>query len=152
MAIIATDHYAEATDAIMAHLQRMHIDAAAVQDFRRSETHTGKLIVANSADLGVHKSQQHFWEMIRMQIPSKEIRRVLIVDDFGSREQTGDAYGAFERVALRRRLTLDMMKTAFAVPVRAVDIVAGSPDMSRQNAEAQIKQAVRKIEAYLNEP
>ena len=152
MTVIATDHYAEATDAILAHLKEMKIPAVAMRDLKRVGVRPGNTVVANSADLGVHKSQRRFWEIVRAQISSIDIRRVLIVDDFGSREQTGDAYGASDRVALRRRQTLDMMKSVFDASVNAVDIIAGSPEGPRQSDDALIRKAIREIEAYLTPP
>ncbi|MDQ5987625.1 MAG: hypothetical protein CSYNP_03370 [Syntrophus sp. SKADARSKE-3] len=128
--LIATDHYSEATAAIIAHLNKCGIKGVSLPDLPESETLHGRIIVANSADLGVHKAERGFWEIIKARLHLPSIGRILIVDDFGAHEQTGDAYGAAAGVASRRQETLDMLRNVFSAPVEAVDFRADHAESS----------------------
>jgi hypothetical protein len=122
--LIATDHYSEATAAIVTHLEECRIKGVALPDLPESRALHGHIIVANSADLGVRKAERGFWEIIKARLYLPSIGRIIIVDDFGAHEQTGDAYGAAAGIALRRQETLDMLQDVFSVPVVAVDFRA----------------------------
>jgi len=45
------------------------------------------MIVANSADLGVHKADRRFWEILRKRLELDRLRHILLIDDFGVNEQ-----------------------------------------------------------------
>ena len=121
--LIATDHYREATAAIIAHLKDCRLEGVALPDLSRAASSLGRIIVANSADLGVHKAERSFWEIVKTRLPL--IARIIIIDDFGAHEQTGDAYGAVAGIALCRQKTLDMLQDVFSVPVEVGDFRAG---------------------------
>ena len=134
--VIATDHYAEATDAIIAHLRESGIPGMALHDRTANSGREGAIIVANSADLGVHKACRPFWKIVETRLPLKALRRVLIVDDFGAHEQSGDAYGAPGRIALRRQRTVDLLAGVFGVPVATIDFVWNISESSGAADEA----------------
>lgn len=150
--VIATDHYAEATDAILVHLRDRNTEGAALRDGIRNDRQGGVIIVANSADLGVHKTDRAFWEIVRTHLSLTMIRRVLLVDDFGALEQTGDAYGLPDRISRRRQRTLEALQSVFQVPVTTVDFVPGIPGPTKANGDGLddlIEGAIRKIRAFL---
>lgn len=152
LTVIATDHYAEATDVLLSRLQHMNIRGMAWGGLKGKEARKG-IIIANSADLGFHKSDRPFWEALKAHISAEGIRRVLIVDDFGANEQTSDAYGAPARIAARRRSTLHMLEEVFEAPVEAIDFYCG--DMTSGGSggiDALIERTARKIQAYLERP
>lgn len=150
MTVIATDHYAEATDAILEHLQTMHIPGTAMRDMDGpGVVCPGSIVVANSADVGVHKADRRFWEIVRGGLPLGGIQRVLMVDDFGSQEQSGDAYGRTDQVAARRQRTIEMIATVFPVPVDVVDVIADVSASFLNDPESLIRKAIGEIEAYL---
>ena len=76
LAVVATDHYAEATAAIAENLRSL----------------APRIYVANSADLGVHKEDRRFWEKLKSLLPLTAVRRVLLIDDFGTNEAPEDDY------------------------------------------------------------
>ncbi|OHE24684.1 MAG: hypothetical protein A2Z43_08920, partial [Syntrophobacterales bacterium RBG_19FT_COMBO_59_10] len=84
--IIATDHYPEATEAIIGFLRAWDIPA-----FRVGEAEAlSPLFVANSADLGAWKEDRRFWESIKRKLSLDIPRRIILIDDFGFNEQAGD--------------------------------------------------------------
>ena len=147
--VIATDHYAEATDAILTHLRDMNLAGMALRELQAENAETA-IVVANSADLGFHKSDRRFWEAIGTRVPAEELRRALIVDDFGTNEQAADAYGAPARVAERRRRTLEMLQEVFRVSAEAIDFYAQEATAADTGSlDALFRRTTCTIEAYL---
>jgi hypothetical protein len=122
--IIATDHYAEATDHILQFLEELHIQAASA---KAAMTAPGSrsVIVANSADLGFHKDNTQFWEILKNGLHMGGVRYVLLIDDFGGNEQKDDSYSVPERVELRKRDTVRLLQEVFSAKVQAIPFFAG---------------------------
>ncbi len=110
--VVATDHYAEATGAIIRFLQDWQIPAMPVTG-PAAEGAPGRVLVANSADLGAHKADRRFWEAIHDRLRPSRPLRVLLVDDFGANEQEGDAYAARDQVEKRRRQIVALLGDVF---------------------------------------
>ncbi|MBW2557670.1 MAG: hypothetical protein JRD69_02330 [Deltaproteobacteria bacterium] len=89
--VIATDHYAEATDYIVGFLKEMGIGTISLKEVSGATVSPG-FVVANSADMGAYKVDPAFWEMVRTGLKLGAIKSVLIVDDFGINEEAGDSY------------------------------------------------------------
>jgi hypothetical protein len=102
--IIATDHYAEATDAIIVQLAQWDLQAMAVTGNCPSN-----IIVANSADIGVHKDRQQFWRIIKDALQQK-YRRILLIDDFCN----------VNKVDKRQKKTVKMLREVFAAEVESI--------------------------------
>ncbi len=121
-AIIATDHYAEATPYILKFLGELHVQAVsakAAMNARRSKS----VIVANSADLGFHKDDTRFWEILKNGLHMGGVRHVLLVDDFGGNEQRDDSYSIPEKVEQRRRDTVRLLQEVFSAEVQAIPFI-----------------------------
>jgi hypothetical protein len=142
--IIATDHYAEATKAIINHLEKWNIQAEAlksdlVQPYNRritrregggdeaycayvkegnDETGNGKFIVANSADMGVYKCSKRFWQIVKYYL-KQNFNKILLIDDFGRNEQPDDAYADDVKIFERRQLTEKILHNLFAADVQS---------------------------------
>jgi len=116
--IIATDHYAEATGYIIKFLQEFQIQAIAAKDAFAAPD-TAAVIVANSADLCVHKADPQFWEILKTGLNMGDLRHVLLIDDFGSNEQKGDSYGTRGKVEQRKRDTVRLLHEVFSAEVEA---------------------------------
>ena len=150
LTIIATDHYAEATGYLLRFLTEMDIPAVPLGDAPGART---PFIVANSADLGVHKADPAFWETIQNSLGLKAISRVLIVDDFGFNEVTGDSYGERRKVEERQRATLALLEGVFGVPVSCIPFMwerTSDPEASDKTLGGLIARASEQIEAYLS--
>lgn len=140
--VIATDHYAEATAAIVGQLQALAIAAtpvavpeggSAAPTVAGPEGRTGLIrngedrqgaaeggsgfIIANSADLGVWKRDRRFWELLKARLPGAPRRGLLVLDDFGLNEEAGDRYGLLAQVAARQEETLAVLREVFGEPV-----------------------------------
>ncbi len=162
--VVATDHYAEATEAIKNQFQDMQMKAvslptgggAKVSDKIGSASGTTDsktcFFIANSADLGYHKDEEEFWLRVREQTGWTPGDRLLLVDDFGANEVGGDLYGQEARVAARRQGTTDLLTKVFAGRVEVVPFVLSGDETSR-NGEAQllIAQIAAKIREGLGE-
>ena len=116
--IIATDHYAEATDAIIKHFGQWNIPAVTLSADVKSN-----ILVANSADLGMHKDQQQFWRKVN-NVLRQNYNRILLIDDFGQNEQQGDAYSDSIKVNERRKTTVTILRAVFAVDVEVIAFTA----------------------------
>jgi hypothetical protein len=112
--VIATDHYAEATDAIIRQLARWGLKATAL-----SGNSPGGIIVANSADMGVHKDEPQFWRIVRDTFHQK-YGRILLIDDFGHNEQQGDDYSNVNKAGKRQKMTIKMLREVFAAQVESI--------------------------------
>lgn len=117
--IIAMDHYAEATGYIIRFLRNCEIKAAAARDAFVNPDEMA-FVVANSADLGVHKAELSFWKILKTGLNMIGIRHVLLIDDFGSNEQKEDSYGTGEKVEQRKRDTVRMLQEVFSAKVEAI--------------------------------
>lgn len=149
--IIATDHYAEATGYLLQFFAGMNIPAVPLEDASGS---TPPFIVANSADLGIHKADRAFWETIRHSLGLEAVRRVLIVDDFGFNEVTGDSYGERRKVEERKRATLALLEGVFGVPASCVPFMwerTSDPETSDKALGDLITGASVEIEEFLSE-
>ena len=120
--IIATDHYAEATDHILQFLEELHIQAASA---KAAMTAPGRrsVIVANSADLGFHKDNTRFWEILKNGLHMGGVRQVLLIDDFGDNEQKDDSYSIPEKVEQRKRDTVRLLHEMFSAKVQAIPFI-----------------------------
>ena len=111
--VIATDHYAEATETIIRNLRSWDLQA------RKAEAGSGKngwlslFSIANSADIGFWKADRRFWEVLKSRLPLETVRSALIIDDFGFNEEQGDSDGTWARVADRMEKTLTVLEEIF---------------------------------------
>lgn len=126
--LVVTDHYAEATDAVIGSLGVLGIEA------RAFSTAPGKLfekpgeasfLVANSADLGCVKADRRFWELLQAPLSGRRDRPTILVDDFGCNEAGGSAYGEWPRVLERRRHTAVLVGEVFGSPPLVISFFPG---------------------------
>jgi hypothetical protein len=145
--IIATDHYAEATAYIIRYLNEFQIHAVSAKDAFSSSESVG-LVVANSADLGVHKADHRFWEILKTGLNIHDIREILLVDDFGYNEQKGDSYGTQEKVEQRKIDTEKLIRNIFSATVSVFPFTIESDERDKSFG-GLIKQTNDIIERYL---
>jgi hypothetical protein len=110
--IIATDHYAEATDVIIKNLDTWNIKAAAAEAGINSN-----FLIANSADIGAHKVESKFWETIKKKC-CISANQILLIDDFGANEQRTDAYAQANVISKRRQKTINLLENVFSAQVK----------------------------------
>jgi len=152
-AVIASDHYAEATDAILGSLAGMAIPARPLAGASASPPEEA-VLVANSADLGAPKSSREFWDSVRAVLDCRELKGVFLVDDFGSNEPEGDAYGDSGKVRERRDRTMARLKEVFQAPVDccffSLRPAADGPAGPRERiAAARIAEALEALQRFL---
>jgi hypothetical protein len=146
--IIATDHYAEATGYIIRFLHELQIQAVAAKDAFTNPAFT-EIVVACSADLGVHKDDYRFWEMLKTGLNLGGIRNVVLIDDFGCNEQKGNSYGAREKVEQREIDTVNLLQEVFSAQVQAVPFRIGNDN--REDAFGELIQRTSEtIDRYLH--
>lgn len=145
--VIATDHYAEATPAIVKFLADWDIPALPA-DGAFGAHRPPALVVANSADLGVHKDEPSFWQRLKTGLQLCPLRAVLLVDDFGFNEQAGDAYGERARVERRQQQTVRLLREVFSAPVHVFGFFLERPE-DPQAREALAIQAALAIHRLL---
>ena len=134
--IIATDHYAEATPAIIAHLAAMGIDSVPATG---KESPFGKtaFIVANSADIGYPKVDGRFWRALVKQRLSIPVEKVILVDDFGSSEQDRSGYSQAPKIEKRIAATRKAIEGVFGCQPRVIHFIPGN-DPDRTISETMI--------------
>jgi hypothetical protein len=143
--VIATDHYAEATDSIIGHLDRLGMKAEPLKNIP-SDVGEGLCVVANSADMGCHKSDIKFWKTLKSDLKPGKLRRILIIDDFGFNEQEEDDYGNLQKVEDRKRETIGHLKDVFSTVVDAVPF-----GFEEDKADHRVKKGVKKREEIFGE-
>ncbi|OPY89485.1 MAG: hypothetical protein A4E73_03029 [Syntrophaceae bacterium PtaU1.Bin231] len=149
-AVVATDHYAEATEAIARHLRTAGVEAQALGD----PLPPGRtpFLVANSADLGAPKTTPRFWEAVRILPILSEVGRILLVDDFGYNEQAWDSYGARRKVEDREEKTVALLREIFGVRVEALSFLLDDPRRKEEGFAALVRRTAPRIEAFIGGP
>lgn len=152
--IIATDHYAEATEAIIHNLDSWNIPARMVgaTEGRSSEGAVLSLHVANSADIGFWKADRRFWETLKSLLPLETIRSVLMIDDFGFNEERRDRYGVQARIEARQKETAASIQAIFQTsPVVLPFLLAKGERNHDEDSARRIAEAVHKIERFITD-
>ncbi|NQU02784.1 MAG: hypothetical protein HQ589_01360 [Syntrophaceae bacterium] len=134
--VIATDHYAETTDYIVGFLKEMGIGAISLKDMSGA-TAFPKFVVANSADMGVHKIDQGFWEVVRGVLMLDTVQSFLIIDDFGFNEEAGDSYADRRKVEDRKSKTIGLLEGIFNVPVYAIPFMLKRDDHTDRSGKEE---------------
>ena len=147
--IIATDHYAEATGFIIHFLQEFQIHAIPAKEVDML-SQRASFIIANSADMGVHKADRRFWEILKSSLMMEKIRHILIIDDFGYNEQKGDRYGDFPNVNMRRENTVSTLKSLFSAEIEVFPFMIHDGQLSDNKIYGNlVRSAAARIEPYL---
>lgn len=141
--LIATDHYAELTGHLVALLDSAAVRATPLPTDGRRLSGT-EVAVANSADLGCHKTDPVFWHQVRAALPAPPTA-VLVVDDFGAHEVSDSAYGASPVVRRRRDRIIAVLTEVFGIPPQAHRFQIGR----REDAPAAVDRAGRWLETVL---
>lgn len=110
--LVATDHYAEATERIVKEFEINGFSSLPLGDDRRKDE--GTVLVANSSDLGYLKSERGYWQKVGCLL-DLTFDRVILIDDFGQAEEEGDAYR--EKIRERREKMIEALSYAFRVPI-----------------------------------
>jgi transposase len=156
--LVATDHYAEATDHIAQQIATMGWRAAALRtdDAGKTSAQTistpnGDLLpsravlIANSADIGARKDSVLFWRRVQEGLADTP-QEVLVVDDFGANENLLDFYADPGKVNRRQAQTIDAIRSVFGAPVQAFPFILDRP----LPAENALRAAYRaKVEAMV---
>lgn len=137
--LVATDHYAEATDHIGRQVAAMGWRAAALRVDDAGTTSlqiistpasdplcARTVLIANSADLGARKDSAHFWRCVQAGLVEQP-QEVLVVDDFGANENLLDFYADPVKVQRRQALTIDVIRSVFGAPVRTFPFILDRP-------------------------
>lgn len=148
--LIATDHYAEATEAIRGFLGLWSIAAAPLA--RRPSQATGErggaqFLIANSADLGAWKQERRFWELVQGFLSPYRPERILVVDDFGRNEDSQDPYADAGKIASRQEAMLANIRETFQVPVECLCFSIGQTPVSE--LAGLIGKVAARIRAFL---
>jgi phosphoglycolate phosphatase-like HAD superfamily hydrolase len=142
--LVATDHYAEATEAFARHLQAWGYGVEVLRPQASPAVAEARNVIrlANSADLGAPKDSPRFWARLRRLLPDRPAR-VWVIDDFGANERAEDPY---TREAQRRQQRmLEAIAQSWRVPVEG--FAFGVPELGRDPAAARIAYRARLEEA-----
>lgn len=150
-AVIATDHYAEATGAIINFLGEWKIRAASVID-AAADPETASFVIANSADIGVHKADPPFWQFIKTNLRLNATGQILIIDDFGNNEQDADKYGERYKVQERMKTTLSTLGAAFSAVIEVFPFMCGTDvcerDVRLENLFGEVAAVIDRFLTY----
>lgn len=148
--VIATDHYAEATEAIARHLGSWDIRAERAEPQATFFAPVSTFLIANSADIGFWKADRRFWDVLRRPPRIGKIHSLLIVDDFGFNEEQGDLYGERERVEARREMTRSALREAFEIPAVVIPFYLEGKERHPDGAGGpRIGEVSRSIHSFL---
>jgi hypothetical protein len=150
--VIATDHYAEATEAIARHLGLWDIRAQKAEPQATAFVSFSPFFIANSADIGFWKADRRFWDVLRRNLRKGKVRSLLIVDDFGFNEERGDLYGEREKVETRKEKTRNVLREAFETPARLIPFfLEGAERNPDGDGGRRIEEESRSIRSFLKE-
>jgi len=139
--LIATDHYAEATLAIQEHLAALGITAIPASGPKGSQRRT-TFIVANSADIGCPKAEPRFWQILQATCLPRQLKQVILVDDFGRSEQAADGYAHPGRIAARITATQKALGKVLQVAPRIIPFrIEGEPADAITTAVQSVRKA-----------
>jgi FMN phosphatase YigB (HAD superfamily) len=152
--VIATDHYAEATGYILKFLGELGVQAVTEKEAFVGPLKSVRFVVANSADLGVHKADRRFWEILKVSLRLDAVRQILLIDDFGFNEMEGDSYGGLEKVEKRKETTVGLLEEVFPASVQAVSFMIKDEqnhpvENEETNHEALITKTSMIVETFL---
>lgn len=155
--IIATDHYAEATEAIIGFLRAWDIPASRVEKRGTEPLFLPKKIgalspffVANSVDLGAWKDDRRFWEGVKRALSLGVPRRIILIDDFGFNEQAGDRYGERAAISLRQERTTILLQAVFQTAAEVIPFCLAEDPRAPEDAAARlITETAARIEDLL---
>ena len=146
--IVATDHYAEATETIIRYLRSWSIPAR-----KTGKGETAPLFpffVANSADLGAWKADRRFWEIVKLQLSLKHLGQLLLIDDFGFNEEEGNNYSERAKVTVRQAKTTDLLREIFQTAVEVIPFCLAGDLQCQEEARARlIAGAAARIDRFL---
>jgi hypothetical protein len=117
--VVATDHYAEATNMIIGCLGGWGIRALKAKSVSENMEFPA-VLVANSADLGCLKMDRCFWGMMKEMMPEEKFRSVLLVDDFGFNEAAENEYAKSAKVNERRWQTEAVLRDVFQTKIEVI--------------------------------
>ena len=147
--VIATDHYAEATETIIRYLHSWDIPARKAKEGAGENRWLSLFSVANSADIGFWKADRRFWEALKSRFSLETVRSVLIIDDFGFNEDQGDRYGEWARIEARQKKTFTVLGEVFQAGVEVIPFFL--KDSERKDAPAlRIAETGGRIGRFLN--
>jgi hypothetical protein len=147
--VIATDHYAEATETIIRYLHSWDIPAQKVKEGAGENRGLSLFSVANSADIGFWKADRRFWEVLKSRFSLETVRSVLIIDDFGFNEEQGDSYGEWARIEARQEKTFTALGEVFQAGVEVIPFFLKGRE--REDAPAlRIAETGGRIGQFLN--
>lgn len=151
LTVIATDHYTEATGRITEYLNAWGIHPRKIGgDEKPLISAANKFFVATSADLGIWKADRRFWEILKSRLPLAAVRRILLIDDFGSNEASEDLYGGQAKAIARQKKTIATLEVTFRVPVEAVLFcLSGEADECREATARLIAETAARIDDFL---
>jgi len=141
--VVATDHYAEATAAIRKHFALLGMEAASLTAAAAAAGH--RLLIANSADLGRRKDEEEFWRLVREALSGRISGPVVLVDDFGGNEASGDQYGRRDKVAARQRRTAALLAKVFTGPVEIYPFLPSGGAAPEEGARRLIDEIAARI-------
>ncbi len=143
--VVATDHYAEATAHIVNELAALGFAARSIGQNPRE----GEIAVANSADLGFHKSKKEFWSVLKSALGDKRYNRVLLIDDFGYNEQEEEVYGDKPKVMARREDSAGMLKAVFQAELYIFSFFLKDPRAQTEDLEKVYGSLIEQAYAFL---
>jgi hypothetical protein len=150
--VIATDHYAEATPLIKERLSDWDLPAIAVNE--TAPEGINPFVVVNSSDIGFHKADQRFCQLIRDRLSADG--QVLLVDDFGGNEDSSDPYGNPEWVKMRQRETGRVLHDVFSGRVEIHSFIVDRSELNDGTVSDKdrlyglyIARAVAHVESFL---
>jgi hypothetical protein len=148
--VIATDHYAEATEMILSSLKRWGINAVktnlSLSEKAKIEpvaTEFSPFFVANSADLGCLKMEPCFWEGMKAGLPDGSLQNIVLVDDFGFNEASEDPYGESSKVSDRRLKTEALIRDVFQSAIKVIPFFLNKGE--KDDKDAQIRKVTGMI-------
>lgn len=135
--VIATDHYAEATRTIVSALSRWDIKTISVKQSETIAASENPFVVANSSDIGAHKSERQYWITVKAALQPAQFHHILLIDDFGLNEQAEDLYGTRQAANERKKAIILLLQDIFSVDIVAIPFGLDEPPQNSRMLSAE---------------
>ena len=118
----------------------------------KNEYHRGKIIVANSADLGYLKSTPEFWQIIRKSLTFEVLSQILVVDDFGFNESSQDSYTDAEKITTRQCTTAHVLSDVFGCRVQTFPFLLQNKNFAElETLMSEFQDIIKKAGTFIKE-
>jgi hypothetical protein len=118
-------------------LSRWDIKTISVKQSETIAASENPFVVANSSDIGAHKSERQYWITVKAALQPAQFHHILLIDDFGLNEQAEDLYGTRQAANERKKAIILLLQDIFSVDIVAIPFGLDEPPQNSRMLSAE---------------